>query len=268
MDGDWSSSGHTVLTGRRPMPSGRVATPLSGRRRTGSTFVRQGGKGQWKWKQEAPTKWEVQIDRLRLELKPTGFGHVGLFPEHSCHWAWIAERIGMASATSLLHLFAYTGATSLQAAAAGAEVCHVDAVRDINDWARRNQTLSGLDDAPIRWIADDAVKFAAREVRRERRYDAIILDPPSFGRGPKGERWVLEEHLTELMNSLLAVTSDTPRFVLFTGHNPGFSPPVMANMLRPWQQRFGGQITSGTTVLTGADGDMVLPSGFFARWSM
>jgi 23S rRNA (cytosine1962-C5)-methyltransferase len=167
----------------------------------------------------------------------------------------------------VLHLFAYTGALTLVAARAGAEVSHVDAVRDVNDWARRNAESSGLGDASIRWITDDAVKFAQREIRRGRRYDAVILDPPTYGRGPKGEKWILERDLAGLSDLLMQLAAPEPAFVVFTAHNPGFSPPLMRNMLAPWAARFGGSIEDGTMILRSPRLRCVLPAGFFARWS-
>jgi 23S rRNA (cytosine1962-C5)-methyltransferase len=203
-----------------------------------------------------------------FEVKPTGFGHMGLFPEHTCHWAWIKEQIRACGAgCRVLNLFAYTGAMSLACAAAGAEVCHVDAVRDVNEWARRNAAASGLGAAPIRWITDDAMKFVAREIRRGRRYDGIVLDPPSYGKGPQGEKWILEEEMLNMLNLLMQVTSESPRFVLFTCHTLGFSPPLMRNLLLPWADRHGGKIDAGTMTIASPHCPWVLPSGFYARWA-
>jgi 23S rRNA (cytosine1962-C5)-methyltransferase len=216
-----------------------------------------------------PESWSIAWDEFRFLIKPTGFGHVGLFPEHSCHWDWVRERIA-ASPTKpcrVLNLFAYTGAMSLVCAAAGAEVCHVDAVHDINDWARRNAEASGLGAAPIRWITDDVTKFVAREVRRGRKYDGIILDPPSYGKGPKGEKWILEEHLLPLMELLRQLAAPEPAFALFTCHTLGFSPPLMKNLLLPWTARHGGGIQAGTMVVENGKSRCVLPSGFYARWA-
>lgn len=229
------------------------------------------GGGHWTFNRSLPPSWTVGWDGLTFLIKPTGFGHMGLFPEHTCHWDWVsrmvARRPGGGQKARVLHLFAYTGAMSLLAARAGAEVCHVDAVADINDWARRNAEGSGLREAPIRWITDDVLKFVAREGRRERKYDGIILDPPSYGKGPGGEKWILEEHLMKLLESLLPLMSAQPRFVLFTCHTLGFSPPLMKNLLVPWLDQFGGQIEAGTMVMKGASCKRVLPTGFFARWS-
>jgi 23S rRNA (cytosine1962-C5)-methyltransferase len=192
---------------------------------------------------------------------------VGVFPEHTGHWDWLQRQIGRRPGPCrVLNLFAYTGSLTFVAARAGAEVCHLDAVKDINDWARRNAEDSGLRDKPVRWITDDAAKFVARENRRGRRYEGIILDPPSYGKGPRGEKWILEEHLPRLLELLLGVTAEAPRFVLFTCHTLGFSPPLMKNLLIPWRQRFGGALESGTMVLGSPSCQRALPAGFFARW--
>lgn len=225
------------------------------------------GGGHWTFERPLPAQWPIRCGDLSFTVKPTGFGHMGFFPEHTSHWPWVAERVRSGGGgCRVLHLFAYTGAMSLLAARAGAEVCHVDAVPDINDWARRNAEASGLAAAPIRWITDDALKFAAREGRRGRRYDGVILDPPSYGKGPKGERWIIEEHLQTLLDTVFDLMSESPRFMLFTCHTLGFSPALMKNFLVPWTERFGGAIEAGTMVLSNARCKRVLPTGFFARW--
>jgi 23S rRNA (cytosine1962-C5)-methyltransferase len=230
------------------------------------TFHRSsGGNGRWIFAGKVPRSWEIQAGGFTVEIKPTSFGHVGLFHEHSCHWSWVRSQVG--KSCSVLHLFGYTGAMSLLAARHGAEVCHVDSVSDVNEWARRNAVLSGLEDAAIRWITDDAVKFVARELRRKRRYDAIILDPPTYGNGPKGEKWILEKHLAELLAMLLQLMSDKPRFLLLTCHTTGLSAPVMRNMLLPWMAQYSGVLESGAMLLGNANVKSVLPAGFFARWA-
>ena len=226
------------------------------------------GGGEWVFPRAMPATWPVKWRGLTLLAKPTGFGHMGIFPECASHWEWVEEQIRRApGGCSALNLFAYTGGTTIVAARAGAEVCHVDAVRDVNDWARRNAEESGVSGKPIRWITDDAMKFLAREIRRGRTYDAIVFDPPSYGKGPKGERWILEEQMTQLLDLLLKTTSRTPRFVLFTCHTLGFSPPLMKNLLLPWIRQYGGKTEAGTMVLTNPHCRCVLPAGFFARWS-
>lgn len=226
------------------------------------------GGGTWDAASRMPADWTVKWDDFVFQIKPTGFGHMGLFPEHTCHWDWVTRQVGGGGGTCrVLHLFAYTGAMTLMAARAGAEVCHVDAVPDINDWARRNAEASGLKSAPIRWITDDVTKFVAREGRRGRQYDGIILDPPSYGKGPAGEKWILEAHLLKLLDLLLPLMSVRPRFVLFTCHTLGFSPTLMQNLLVPWQTKFGGKTEAGTMVLRNPQCRCALPTGFFARWT-
>lgn len=225
------------------------------------------GGGHWSFNRKVPDTWPLKWDDFVFHIKPTGFGHMGLFAEHTCHWDWVSKRVKECGRPCrVLHLFAYTGAMTLLAARAGAEVCHVDAVQDINDWARRNADSSGLERAPIRWITDDVSKFVAREVRRGRQYDGIILDPPSYGKGPKGEKWILEDHLIPLLDLLLPLMSTSPRFVLFTCHTLGFSPALMKNLLVPWEEKFGGRMEAGTMVMRAPGCKRVLPTGFFARW--
>ena len=205
--------------------------------------------GQWTLRGNPPPRWTIAHGRMTLELKRTAFGHVGLFPEQAANWDWIAAQIGRgqsngADPMKILNLFAYTGGSTLAAAAAGAGVTHVDAARNIVAWARHNAALSALGDAPIRWIAEDAEKFVKREIRRGNRYDAVILDPPSYGHGAHGEVWRLAEDLPRLLALCAEVTAGRPRFVLLTCHTPGFSPLALGEMLassfgaaRAWMPR-------------------------------
>jgi 23S rRNA (cytosine1962-C5)-methyltransferase len=237
--------------------------------RADGVFERQrDGNGRWRMNRPLPSAWSIQWRGLQFRIKPTGFGHVGLFPEHACHWDWVESQIRVQSAPCrILHLFAYTGAMSLHAAQAGATVCHVDAVADINEWARENARASHLEAAPIRWITDDAQKFAAREIRRQRFYEGLIFDPPSYGNGPNCEKWILDEHLVPFLTLLPRLAADPPRFVLFTCHTLGFSPVLMKNLMAPWIKRFGGKLEYGTMLLSAHPEASPLPSGFFARWS-
>lgn len=175
---------------------------------------------------------------LVFELKMTPFGHIGLFPEQATNWIRIWETLRLRPGASVLNLFGYTGGSTLAAAAAGARVTHVDAAKNIVDWARRNAELSGLDAAPIRWIAEDARKFVRRELRRGCRYDAIILDPPSYGHGTKGEVWRLSRHLPDLLENCFSLFGDSPQFLLLTAHTPGFDAPRLTNLLRAASQSF------------------------------
>lgn len=229
------------------------------------------GDGEWSFRRPLPPNWNMTWQGLHLEIKPTGFGHTGFFPEHAAHWPWLTDCLNAEgpdrAPPRLLHLFAYTGATTLVAARAGSHICHVDAVADINRWARRNAEASGLSDHPVRWICDDVMKFTAREIRRGRRYDGIILDPPSYGKGPSGERWLLEEHLSMLLERLPELLSDTPRLLLFTCHSTAFSPALMRNLMADFTAAMGGQLRSGTMLLGNPLRRRQLPSGFYAAWN-
>ena len=237
-------------------------------KKAAGVYVRSAsGGGNWDFKARLPDTWPVKYGPCTFTIKPTGFGHVGLFPEHSCHWEWVRAQIRASGETCrILHLFAYTGAMTLVAAAAGAQVCHVDAVEDINRWARRNAEASGLSDKPIRWITDDAMKFTAREVRRDRAYEGVILDPPTYGKGPGGERWFLEEQIGALLDQLRALMAARPRFILFTCHTPGFSTPLLENLLRAWPDSFGGRLESGNMTMGNRLCRCVLPVGVYVRW--
>jgi 23S rRNA (cytosine1962-C5)-methyltransferase len=181
---------------------------------------------------EVPGAWIVDDKTLRLELRPTDTGQVGLFPEQGANRAWVHEVIVRAGGSpSVLNLFAYTGTTTLAAARAGASVTHIDGSRPTVAWARRNAELSGLSDRPIRWIVDDAARFVAREIRRDRRHDALVLDPPSYGHGPGGRSWKLEERLPELLATCATVTAHDPAFVVLTAHTPAFGPDRLAEEL-------------------------------------
>lgn len=180
-------------------------------------FTKTGGgrQGQWRFRKPIPERWVMQRNDLKFWVRPSPSGHVGVFPEQACHWDWIAEATRLAAApVKVLSLFGHTGLATLAAAAAGAEVTHVDASRTAVAWARENQTLSGLNERPIRWIVEDALTFVRREVRRGNSYDAILLDPPRFGRGPQGQLWKLDRSLPELLGACAKVLSASPAFVL------------------------------------------------------
>jgi 23S rRNA (cytosine1962-C5)-methyltransferase len=225
-----------------------------------------GDKGLWQTGDAAiPSPWTLSHDSCRLELKLTDFGHLGVFPEQAANWDWIAEWVRQANRPlKVLNLFAYTGGSTLAAAAAGAEVVHVDAARNTVAWARRNAEISGLADAPIRWIAEDATLFVRRELKRGNRYQAVILDPPSYGHGPKGEVWKLDEGLPELLSLCAELTEADRRFVLLSCHSPGFGPREVGNMMA---QAFGEQnIETGEMAVVTSAG-RTLPSGAMARLS-
>lgn len=191
------------------------------------------GGGSWDYRKKLPESWQIKYGGLTFLVKPTGFKHTGLFPEQSVNWDLCGEMIrGAGRDISVLNLFAYTGGATLACAAAGAKVCHLDAVKNMVEWGKENARLSGLSDKPIRWITDDAMKFLGREIKRGNRYDGIILDPPSYGRGTNGELWKLEDCIYELMERCTAVLSDKPLFVLLNSYTTGLSPSVMAYLLK------------------------------------
>jgi len=249
-------------------------------------------RGRWLPAGALPESWPVQCGPLAFELWPSPFGHVGLFPEQASNWQWLAEQIAAlapfeknvassasspaASSTTpstparrlkLLNLFAYTGGSTLSAAAVGAEVVHVDAAENIVSRARTNAAASGLSEAPIRWIVEDAVRFVEREVRRGNRYDAIVLDPPSYGHGPKGKVWRLDKQLAPLLELCGRLTADRLALVLLTCHSPGYDAETLRDLLADTMvSRERGSIAAGPLVLTTEDG-RTLQSGTFARWS-
>ncbi len=225
-----------------------------------ATFSREGGN-QWTFKKQLPREWEITLRGVRLKISLTDFGHLGVFPEHSTLWDWMRPKIGKRD--QILNLFAYSGGATLAAALKGAEVCHLDASKGMVDWARENCALNSLQTAPIRWIVDDAMKFLHREEKRGRKYSGIILDPPTFGRGGKGEVFKIEEEILPLLELCKKILSDLPKFVILTCHTPGFTPIVLENLLF---QVFGKKPESGEMLLTSNDA-FSIPSGTFARVS-
>lgn len=191
------------------------------------------GGGSWEYRKRFPESQQIRYGDLTFLVKPTGFKHMGLFPEQAVNWDYCAKLIrGESRKINVLNLFAYTGGATLACANAGASVCHLDAVKGMVDWAKENARLSRLSEKPIRWITDDAMKFLGREVRRGNRYDGIILDPPSYGRGTNGEMWKLEDCIHGLMERCTEVLSDKPLFLLLNSYTTGLSPTVMAYLLQ------------------------------------
>ena len=190
------------------------------------------GGGSWDYRKKFNESWTIKYGDLTFMVKPTGFKHTGLFPEQAVNWDYCDKLIRNAGREiNVLNLFAYTGGATIACANAGAKVCHLDAVKGMVDWAKENARLSGLSDKPVRWIVDDAMKFLGREIRRGNKYDGIILDPPSYGRGTNGEMWKLEDCIYELMQRCTAVLSDKPLFVLLNSYTTGLSPSVMSYLL-------------------------------------
>lgn len=226
------------------------------------------GGGSWDFQKKLPESWKISYGDLAFNIKPTGFKHTGLFPEQAVNWDFMMDKIKNANRPiNVLNLFAYTGGATLACASAGAMVCHVDASKGMVAWARENATSSGLSDKPIRWIVDDCEKFISREIRRGKKYDAIIMDPPSYGRGPNGEVWKLEDNLFELVKLCSEALTDNPLFFLLNSYTTGLSPSVMAYILGSvLQPTFGGKISADEIGLPVRKSGLVLPCGSTAIW--
>ncbi|MBQ8922579.1 MAG: class I SAM-dependent methyltransferase [Oscillospiraceae bacterium] len=227
------------------------------------------GGGSWEYRRKPPESWQIGYGELRFIVRPTGFKHTGLFPEQAVNWDWMQETIRSAGRpVRVLNLFAYTGGATLACAAAGAEVCHVDAAKGMVQWARENAAASGLSDRPIRWIVDDCEKFIRREARRGKTYDAIIMDPPSYGRGPGGEIWKLENSIYPLVEACLDVLSPEPLFFLLNSYTTGLSPSVMGYLLHSLiVPKFGGTVSADEIGLPVELTKAALPCGATAIWS-
>ena len=226
------------------------------------------GGGQWEVMKKIPDVWQVRYKSLTFNINPMGFKHTGLFPEQAVNWDDMAELIRSAGRpVKVLNLFAYTGGATLACLSAGANVCHVDASKGMTQWARENAASSGLDKLPQRWIVDDCIKFVQREIRRGNRYDAVIMDPPSYGRGPGGEVWKLEEQVYSLVELCAQVLTDDPLFFNINSYTTGLSPSVMnylnGAILRP---KFGGTITADEIGLPVTETGLILPCGATASW--
>lgn len=233
-------------------------------------FTRE-GENKWIKQSKLPEYWTITVADIIFKISDTDFGHLGIFPEQDDHWKWIQKIVKEALAKgrqtiNVLNLFAYSGGSTLAAAKAGAHVCHLDASKGMVAWARENAALNGLEKAPIRWIVDDVSKFLARELRRGVKYDAIILDPPSFGRGSRGEIFKIEDDLPIILRDCRALLSDYPLFILFSCHSPGFSPIVMDHLLHQTTKGLNGTIDTGEMLLKGSEKTLSLPSGVYARW--
>ncbi|NHN30879.1 class I SAM-dependent methyltransferase [Paenibacillus agricola] len=226
------------------------------------------GGGQWETRSQLPDRWTIAYDKLQFHIKPTSFKHTGLFPEQATNWKWMIDKIqGAGRNIKVLNLFAYTGGATVACAYAGAEVCHVDASKGVVQWAKENAQLSGLGDKPVRFITDDVFKFVQREQRRGSQYDAIILDPPSYGRGPNGETWKLETDLYPFIESCLAIMSNRPLFMLINSYTTGISATVLKNILAlSLGKKHGGTITCGEIGLPITASKLMLPCGILGRW--
>lgn len=228
------------------------------------------GGGHWEYLKQLPESWNVRYRQLCFKVSPTGFKHTGLFPEQAANWDFMMEKIaGADREIRVLNLFAYTGGATMACAAAGAqEVVHVDAAKGMVQWAKENMVLSHLEDRRIRFIVDDVLKFVAREKRRGRTYHAIIMDPPSYGRGPKGEIWKIEEQLYPLVSACLDILDPHPLFFLINSYTTGFPASVLRNILSSTVLRChpAGKVEAGEIGLPISASDMILPCGIYGRW--
>ena len=254
----------------RPDPQAIWDTPRSDRRwqRCDGRYTRSAsGGGSWD-RGSLPASWQISYGELTFNVKPMSFKHTGLFPEQAANWDYIMRKVRSAGRpVSVLNLFAYTGAATVAALAAGASVCHVDAAKGMVAWAKENAASSGVADRPVRWIVDDCARFVEREIRRGRRYDAIIMDPPSYGRGPGGEVWKLEDDLWDFVSLTAGVLSDDPLFVIINSYTTGLSPSVLTYIAESiFTRRFGGRAESRELGLPVTATGLCLPCGAACRW--
>ena len=254
----------------RPDPQVIWNTPkdLPGWRKMNGHYYRSSkGGGEWEFF-DLPKQWDIHYRSLTFHLKPFSFKHTGLFPEQAVNWDWFSNKIKKADRpVKVLNLFAYTGGATLAAAAAGASVTHVDASKGMVTWAKENAVASGLGDAPIRWLVDDCVKFVEREIRRGNHYDGIIMDPPSYGRGPKGEIWKIEEKIYSLVCLCEKLLSKDPLFFLINSYTTGLQPAVLSYMLgSAIAKKHGGKVSADEVGLPVSASGLVLPCGASGRW--
>lgn len=260
---------------RRPDPqivwtaSGETRSDLW--ERADARYIRSSsGGGHWEFNKKLPEKWSIKYRDIKFGIKMMGFKHTGLFPEQASNWDWFSDIIKKSNRkdVKVLNLFAYTGGASVAALRAGASVCHVDASKGMVSWAKENVRLSGMEDRPIRFIVDDVKKFVEREIRRGNKYDGIIMDPPSYGRGPSGEVWKIENELFGLIELCMKVMSAEPLFFLVNSYTTGLSGSVMENIYKlTLKKQFGGESCTDEVGLPVKCGGLVLPCGYSSRWN-
>jgi len=228
----------------------------------------QNGGGNWQINKKLPKTWNISYKKISFIIEPTSFKHTGIFPEQAVNWDWMIKKIkNTTSPIKVLNLFAYTGGASVACAFAGAEVCHVDASKGMVQRAKENISLSGLNNSKVRFIVDDVIKFVQKEKRRNNFYDAIIMDPPSYGRGPSGELWKIENELFGIVNECKSILSKDPLFFLINSYTSGFSPSALENILKLIiKNEFVGNISSGEVGIPVTNSNIVLPCGIYARW--
>lgn len=226
------------------------------------------GGGNWNFIKPLPKSWQIKYKDLTFNIKPMGFKHTGIFPEQAVNWDWMMNKIRNSNREAkILNLFAYTGGASVACLKAGASVCHVDSSKGMCEWAKENVTSSGLRERPIRFLIDDVVKFVNREIRRGNKYDGIIMDPPSYGRGANGEVWKFEENIADLVKLCMNVLSDKPLFFLINSYTTGISSQVLENLLRiNIPKKVGGKFSHGELGLPMTNSKLILPCGIYGRW--
>lgn len=261
--------GNIIL--RRPEPQAMwpISMDKSWDDVSGTYYRFKDGGGHWEFKDKLPDYWTVNYKDLKFKVSPTNFKHTGLFPEQATNWDFMAEKIKNAGRPiRVLNLFAYTGAATMACSKAGAElVVHVDSAKGMVSWAKENMHLCGVQDNYIRFIVDDCLKFVEREIRRGNKYDAIVMDPPSYGRGPNGEVWKLEHNLEYLVRKCMELLSDKPLFFLINAYTTGISSTVLYNILKlTVASKFGGKIDNGEVGLPISNIRLVLPCGIYGRW--
>ncbi len=223
------------------------------------------GGGKWEFRNKLPESWNIEYGPLKFIIKPTGFGHIGLFPEQLENWKWIEDQ-SQNPETRVLNLFGYTGGSTLASALGGAQVTHVDASKGVVQWARDNASLNDLQDKPIRWIVEDVARYIAREQKRGSFYQGVILDPPSFGRGPRGQVWKVETHLAPLLREIKKIIKPL-KFILLSCHTPGYSPQCLQNILQLIFDIKTSEMEAGEMLIPIEGADLALPSGTYARWA-
>ena len=224
------------------------------------------GGGGWKYNKKMPESWKIKYKDLTFNIKPMGFKHTGLFPEQAVNWDWMISKIKNEKRDiKILNLFAYTGGATVACSYAGASVCHVDSSKGMTTWAKENLASSGLSDRPVRFIVDDVVKFVNREIRRGNKYDGIIMDPPSYGRGTNGEVWKFEDNISDLVELCSKVLSDNPLFFLINSYTTGISSTVLENILR-LNIKKDGKFSHGEIGLPMTNSKLILPCGIYGKW--
>jgi 23S rRNA (cytosine1962-C5)-methyltransferase len=255
-------------------PDPQVIWPRSGEWKQWDAWYHRSDKGggRWEYRRTLPPSWTIKYGALTFKIAPTGFKHTGLFPEQAVNWDWCSGLIRQAKSKakdrelSVLNLFGYTGAATVAAAAAGASVCHVDAAKGMVEWCGENARLSGLGKAPIRYIVDDCMAYVRREIRRGRKYDGLIMDPPSYGHGAAGEVWKMEAHLWPLLEECRKLLSDEPIFFLVNAYTTGLSPTALGNVMTQLLGPSGGKLATGEVGLPITRGGLTLPCGIYGRW--